>query len=72
MNKLNLYLKLIACIFVLGCQDKSAQRAEIKVGYLQFLEEYPKGLTKHFPKEKELKSDYVSQYTYLSKYYLRN
>ncbi|WP_091434529.1 hypothetical protein [Flavobacterium degerlachei] len=40
----------------------------MKFSYLQFLEKYPKGLTKHFPEEKELKSDYVSQYTYLSKY----
>jgi hypothetical protein len=59
---------LIACIFVLGCQDKSAQGAEIKVGYLQFLEEYPKGLTKHFPEEKEIKPGYLTQYTYLSEY----
>jgi len=57
-----------ALIVVLSCKDKSAKRTNAKVGYLQVLEEHPKGLIAHFPKEKEMKSYYVSQYTYLSKY----
>ncbi|UQD55211.1 hypothetical protein [Flavobacterium sp. K5-23] len=68
MSKLNLHLMFFALIFVLSCQDKSAQAPKWKGDYLQLLQEYPKGLTIHFPKENKVKSDYVIHYTYLSKY----
>lgn len=68
MNRLKLHLIFFALVFVLSCQDKSAQSPKRKVDYLQLIEEYPKGLTIHFPKQKELKSDYVLNYTYLSRF----
>ena len=68
MNKLKLYLVFLSFIFVLACQDKSAQEQKLKLGYLQFLREYPKGLTRHFPNEKEIKSDYQIHHNYLSIY----
>lgn len=68
MNKLKLHLMFFALIFVLSCQDKSTQTPKFKVGDLQFLEEYPKGLTTHFPKENEIKPAYLTYYNYLSKF----
>jgi hypothetical protein len=52
MYRLRLYIIFIFLIFVSSCQNKSAQTPKFKVDYLQFLEEYPKGLTTHFPKKK--------------------
>jgi hypothetical protein len=68
MNKLRLHIVFFVLIFVLSCQHKSAQTHKLKGDYLQLLQEYPKGLTTHFPKQKELKSDYVINHTYLSRY----
>lgn len=68
MYRLRLHIIFIFLIFVSSCQNKSAQTPKFKVDYLQFLEEYPKGLTTHFPKKKEIKPAYLTYYTYLSKY----
>lgn len=68
MNRLKLNLMFFALVFVLSCEDKSAQAPKGKVGYLQLIEEYPKGLITHFPKEKEIKPAYLTDYTYLSEY----
>lgn len=68
MNKLRLYLLFFALIFVISCQDNSAQVHVGAVDYYQSLDEYPKRLTTHFPKIKEIKSDYEIHYTYLSKF----
>ena len=68
MNKLKLHLVFLALIVVLSCQDKSAQEQKQKLGYLQFLGEYPNGLKRHFPNDKEIKSDYQIHHNYLSIY----
>ncbi|MEZ7500156.1 hypothetical protein QO200_15585 [Flavobacterium sp. Arc3] len=68
MNKLKLYLLFFVLFFVISCQNKSEQAPVGVVDYLQSLEKYPKRLTTHFPIEKEIKSEYVFHYNYLSKY----
>jgi hypothetical protein len=68
MNKFKLCLLFSALIFVISCHYKSTELPKWKEDYLELLKEFPKGLTTHFPKEKEIKSDYSIHYTYLSKY----
>jgi len=68
MNKLKLCLLFSALISVISCHYKSTELPKWKADYIVLLKEFPKGLTTHFPKEKKIKPDFVSHYTYVSKY----
>lgn len=55
-------------ILVLSCKYQSTADSKRKVEYSRFIQGYPNGLTTHFPKEKQIKSDFALHYTYSSKY----
>ena len=58
-------IMFLLLFFVMSCRDDSNEVSKWKRDYLKLLEVSPTELTTHFPKEKDIKANFLNHITYI-------